>query len=100
MLSRCNNCSDFLLLSEKRAVGQPAGTVAFSAGLTQQVSLAPNTSVAFDRVWLNIGDGYDNTTGIFTCPVAGTYVFMYSGIAESVSTVYAAHIKPFVPSIC
>ena len=85
ILSRCNNCSDFLLPSEKRVLTQPAGTVAFSAGLTQQVSLTPNTSVAFDRVWLNIGDGYDNTTGIFTCPVAGTYVFMYSGLAESVN---------------
>ncbi|XP_033762936.1 complement C1q tumor necrosis factor-related protein 5-like [Pecten maximus] len=32
----------------------------------------------FDRVVLNEGDAYNNSTGVFTCPVNGTYKFTWS----------------------
>ena len=35
-----------------------------------------------------LGNGYDNTTGVFTCPMAGVYTFMYHGLSESVSKLY------------
>ncbi|XP_072422688.1 cerebellin-3-like isoform X2 [Chiloscyllium punctatum] len=46
----------------------------------------------FDQVTLNREEGYDNTTGIFTCPIQGVYSFVYSsfpgkGTATSVSLV-------------
>ncbi|XP_045183080.1 complement C1q-like protein 4 isoform X2 [Mercenaria mercenaria] len=56
--------------------------VTFSAGLTKMVNLTTNTSVAFDRVWINLGNGYNNNTGIFTCPHAGVYVFIYHGLSQ------------------
>ena len=37
--------------------------------------LSPNQTLVFITTIINIGDGYDNTTGIFTAPVAGLYSF-------------------------
>ncbi|XP_043542136.1 cerebellin-3-like [Chiloscyllium plagiosum] len=44
----------------------------------------------FDQVILNREEGYNSTTGIFTCPIQGVYSFVYSsfpgkGIATSVT---------------
>ena len=71
-------------ISERRAAAV-SDFVGFSAGLTQPATPSSNSSLAFDRVWLNVGDGYDNSTGEFTCPRAGTYVFMFNGLANSVN---------------
>jgi len=36
------------------------------------------------------GGGYDNSTGVFTCPFSGAYVFIYHGLSENVSvTMYS-----------
>lgn len=58
--------------------------VAFSAGLTHMATLhqSTNDSVKYDRVFLNMGNGYDETTGFFTAPRTGTYVFMYYALAQ------------------
>nr|KAG5710430.1 hypothetical protein BaRGS_022248 [Batillaria attramentaria] len=34
-------------------------------------------TLLFDAVDVNLGDGYDNLTGIFTAPVAGVYEFTF-----------------------
>jgi hypothetical protein len=36
------------------------------------------STIIFDHVITNIGDGYDNTTGVFTVPTTGLYVFPWT----------------------
>ncbi|XP_060678477.1 complement C1q subcomponent subunit C-like [Hemiscyllium ocellatum] len=36
----------------------------------------------FDQVTLNREEGYNSTTGIFTCPIEGVYFFVYSSFPE------------------
>jgi hypothetical protein len=36
---------------------------------------SPHFTVVFDTVETNIGNGYNQYTGAFVVPVAGTYVF-------------------------
>jgi len=54
--------------------------VSFSAVMengksTEYVSYG--TVLAFNEAPVNIGGGYDTSTGVFTCPVAGTYYIRY-----------------------
>lgn len=52
--------------------------VAFFAYLSQSLSLASvkkHQTIIYDSVDLNIGNGYDKTTGKFTTPSSGLYVF-------------------------
>jgi hypothetical protein len=58
--------------------------VAFSAGLTHLSTLhvSNNDTVPYDRVFLNLGKGYNATSGVFTSPRTGTYVFMYHALAQ------------------
>jgi len=35
------------------------------------------TVLGFNKALVNIGGGYDTSTGVFTCPVAGTYYIRY-----------------------
>lgn len=37
-----------------------------------------NAVVIFDHVITNVGGGYDNTTGVFTVPTPGLYVFSWT----------------------
>ena len=39
---------------------------------------SPHFTVVFDTVETNIGNGYNQYTGAFVVPVAGTYVFSFS----------------------
>nr|KAI8738783.1 complement C1q-like protein 4; partial [Biomphalaria glabrata] len=55
--------------------------VAFSAGLSQQLSLAAKKTVIYDTIITNVGGGYN--TGIFTCPTAGLYVFQFHALSQS-----------------
>ncbi|CAC5416247.1 COL8A [Mytilus coruscus] len=48
-------------------------TPAFSSVLTHAQSVSANAAIKFDRVIINIQDGYDPTTGIFTAPSNGVY---------------------------
>lgn len=50
--------------------------VAFDVRLTKHIRHLPNKKrVVFDTADLNEGKGYDTSTGIFTAPAAGVYVF-------------------------
>ena len=52
--------------------------VAFSAGLTHDQQILHAETVIYDRVFVNVGNGYNATTGQFICPTSGIYVFQVS----------------------
>jgi len=54
---------------------------AFGASFTKNVNLANNEVVKFDKVWTNIGNGYDSSSGVFTAPRGGVYQFSCSAMA-------------------
>jgi hypothetical protein len=54
-------------------------TVAFSAVMTHAVQhLGDKQTIKFDKVLLNDGSGYVPSTGVFTAPLSGTYLFIYN----------------------
>lgn len=55
---------------------------AFTASLTSSITLQPNEVLKFDKVWLNIGNVYDPSTGVFTVPRNGLY-FVSSTVMAS-----------------
>ena len=46
------------------------------------------TTLVYDKVDINVGNHYDNTTGIFTVPQTGIYEFGYTAIGNNTSTTY------------
>ena len=40
----------------------------------------PNAAVQYDKILLNDGNGFGPTTGIFTAPRPGTYLFNFAGV--------------------
>jgi hypothetical protein len=50
------------------------------------VNLANNEVVKFDKVWTNIGNGYDSSSGVFTAPRGGVYQFSCSAMTASDKT--------------
>ncbi|ESN98706.1 hypothetical protein HELRODRAFT_188887 [Helobdella robusta] len=50
--------------------------VAFFVGLQKEIqSVTNHTTVVFDKILTNVGNGYDQKTGKFKAPVSGTYFF-------------------------
>ncbi|VDI38448.1 Hypothetical predicted protein, partial [Mytilus galloprovincialis] len=50
--------------------------VAFSAyRKSSQTLLSNKNNFKFDNVWTNIGNGYNQSTGVFTAPRTGVYHF-------------------------
>ncbi|KAK3577172.1 hypothetical protein CHS0354_037510 [Potamilus streckersoni] len=49
--------------------------VAFSVGLTYTMHLSFSETVLYDKIFTNLGNGYNKQTGVFTCPVEGIYLF-------------------------
>ncbi|KAL4223026.1 positive regulation of adiponectin secretion [Mactra antiquata] len=64
--------------------------VGFTADLNDHVHDLPvGSTVIYDRIYYNAGGHYDSSTGVFTCPQNGLYlfsVFVESFSASSVST--------------
>nr|XP_022301235.1 complement C1q-like protein 3 [Crassostrea virginica] len=67
--------------------------VAFHANLNSHLNnLDPNTTIKFENVQLNKGNGYDPNTGIFTAPEDGVYSFAWSFLSKVGGTVYLAAV--------
>ncbi|XP_078316918.1 uncharacterized protein LOC111103853 [Crassostrea virginica] len=58
----------------------PKQKVAFTAGVTSDSTTWNSGTLIFNSVILNVGNGYNPSTGIFTSPVAGTYVFYVTAV--------------------
>ncbi|XP_061650367.1 rho-associated protein kinase 2-like isoform X1 [Phyllopteryx taeniolatus] len=55
--------------------------VAFAAALTDSGSVGPfdrETTVIFSKVFANVGRAYNETSGMFTAPMDGVYVFSFT----------------------
>ncbi|KAK0140669.1 Complement C1q-like protein 2 [Merluccius polli] len=55
--------------------------VAFSAGLTDSGAVGPfadETTLVYSKTLTNIGQAYNQTTGIFRAPVRGLYCFLFT----------------------
>ena len=50
------------------------------------MNLAHNEVAKFDKVWTNIGNGYDASSGVFTAPRGGVYQFSCSAMTASSKT--------------
>ncbi|XP_045178996.2 complement C1q-like protein 4 [Mercenaria mercenaria] len=73
------------ILIVSAALGLAAGQtseVAFSAGLTHDQTVLHAETIIYDKVYTNVGGGYDATTGVFTCPTAGLYTFQFHTLAH------------------
>lgn len=57
-------------------------TVAFSAEGIGNATLLTNQTIVFTNLILNIGDAYNSSTGIFTAPVNGLYMFSVQMCAQ------------------
>lgn len=56
--------------------------IAFSSRTLRERSLEKGQIYIFTDTVYNFGEGYDNTTGVFTTPVDGMYLFTTSMCAE------------------
>ncbi|CAG2185804.1 C1QL [Mytilus edulis] len=77
---------DYETLMEKRT------TVAFSAYTTNPQTITSNTNIKFEKIWTNIGNGYDPSTGIFTAPRQGVYHITAVVMSSNGNTLYL-HLK-------
>lgn len=67
--------------------------IAFHAYLKSTLhNVTPNTTITFESVHLNKGDGYDPASGIFTAPEDGVYSFAWSFLSKKGGTVYFAAV--------
>ncbi|CAG2226116.1 C1QL [Mytilus edulis] len=49
---------------------------AFAASLTAPKTLGTGEIVKFDKVWTNVNNDYDSSTGVYTAPKPGVYQFL------------------------
>ena len=64
----------------RRCVDEPnARIAAFSVGLLADSNTAVDDVLIFDEILFNNGGHYGVSTGSFTCPTDGVYLFSVSG---------------------
>ena len=74
-------------------------TVAFTAVIsrTDLRNLGAGHSIVFDKIITNVGDGYHNTTGVFTAPASGIYVFNMALFVNAGNREYLCFVRNGIP---
>lgn len=54
---------------------------AFGAARSSTTYSTASVVISFNTVYVNVGSCYNSSTGVFTAPVSGNYLFGFSGIA-------------------
>ena len=62
-------------------------TIGFSAYITSPLANHNQKTVIYNTAETNKGSGYSTATGIFTVPVAGTYVFIWHAMTHPIVVV-------------
>ncbi|XP_022293098.2 uncharacterized protein LOC111103844 [Crassostrea virginica] len=66
----------------------PKQKVAFTAGVTATSTTWNSGTLIFNSVILNVGNGYNPSTGVFTSPMTGTFVFYVTAVEYSKQDLY------------
>ncbi|CAG2198865.1 C1QL [Mytilus edulis] len=74
-LKSVNQTLDLRVVQSYNEMLKKGETIAFSAYREETQSLSAGTKVLFNKVWTNVGNGYQASTGIFTAPREGLYHF-------------------------
>ncbi|CAC5358719.1 unnamed protein product [Mytilus coruscus] len=62
----------------------PAGKVAFMAKtVAPLINIPAKSTVVYSTVMTNLGNGYDKSTGIFTAPSNGVYIFSWTVLTHN-----------------
>ena len=64
-------------------VGRVTASTSRPAFLARRTSSQVTGTVVFDTVMLNQGSHYNNSTGIFTAPIAGLYSFSFNVLSDN-----------------
>ncbi|XP_013383672.1 complement C1q-like protein 4 [Lingula anatina] len=100
----------FVVGQARRGRNRTLTKVAFSAKLRHDYkNLGIGQGIIFEEVVTNVGNGFHAYTGVFSCPVGGTYFFTVNLVSSSVSKdfekrtevslVYFGYTKMVVPVI-
>lgn len=73
--------------------GQSTPAIGFSAILSKDTYLGDNQAIKYDRVLINIGNGYDKWSGHFTAPVNGLYMFSCTIMAVNTDSIAVLMVK-------
>lgn len=58
--------------------------VSFSVSVKgKELKLGTGQTIIYNNILTNDGNGYDDKTGVFTCPVAGTYMFVVDALSQT-----------------
>lgn len=79
------NSNSALTIDSSGRINTPARPL-FRVGMTNTTSGSTGGIIIFDTARNNVGNHYNTSTGIFTCPVAGFYQFGHSILFQDVAT--------------
>lgn len=65
-------------------------------GLTHNESSAIGPNIVFDRVFTNVGRGFNVNTGVFTASVGGIYAFHYHALTQQGQEIWAELYHNFI----
>lgn len=80
-LTMANGATNWMLVNSNGIISRPQ-TPIFQAILSGQAVFYNANPVTFGSVQINQGSCWNNSTGLFTCPVAGKYLVSMGAIAS------------------